>query len=78
MAMGQFDTAVRSSGCEAELRAFMQQRKREVKERHEANLRHHKQAEAEKVQVYSDIARRPLLCVLFFGPTQEPAKQVPP
>jgi hypothetical protein len=34
------------------INAFMQQREREVKERPDTNLRDHKQAEAEKFQVF--------------------------
>jgi hypothetical protein len=56
----------------------MQQTEHRAKERHEADMHCHKQAEVEKCQVYSAIMRASALYVPDFGPAQKPAKQVPP
>jgi hypothetical protein len=59
------------------IKAFMQQREREVKEGDDANLPDHKQAEVERFQVFSDVTRQPIFCAPCFGPAQKPGKQVP-
>jgi hypothetical protein len=68
----------KQKGMRLKTEAFMQQREREPKQRHEDNLRGHKQAEVNRFPVDSDIAMRSALCPPAFTPMQKPAKQVPP